>query len=259
MDVLFGILAFSCVVAAIILAVMLLIRLFTKKPKKWIGLSALFCVVGAILFSIVGSQVWLSSMTTEEREACYAEQRLQAEKREAEMLAADSIENSFAKTMVPTISPNVTAMQTPKPTVAPTNTPKPTPTSTPIPTLSPSPTADATQLEAERAEQERLSVTFEEIYKAYKENELRADDKYQYNRYRITAKINGMSTDGLFNLTGGATLTMEKRVGSTIVFFYAEFEKEQEEALKKINVGDTITFEGECLSAGNWIECEIIE
>jgi len=102
------------------------------------------------------------------------------------------------------------------------------------------------------------SVTFEEIYTAYKENELKADDIYQNNRYRITAKINGMSTGGLFNMTGGATLTMETYVGSTIVFFYAEFEKEQEEALKTIKVGDTITFEGECLSAGSWVECELI-
>lgn len=103
-----------------------------------------------------------------------------------------------------------------------------------------------------------LSVTYDEIYKAYKENELVADDLYQYNRYRITAEINGMSSDGLFNMTGGATLTMEKRVGNTRVFFYAEFEKEQEEALKTIKVGDTITFEGECLSAGMWSDCELI-
>lgn len=112
--------------------------------------------------------------------------------------------------------------------------------------------------EADRLEQERLAVTFEEIYTAYKENELRADDKYQYNRYRITAKINGMTSHGLFNLSGGAILTMETRVKRTIVFFYAEFEKEQEELLKNVNVGDTITFEGECLSAGTWIDCELI-
>ena len=102
------------------------------------------------------------------------------------------------------------------------------------------------------------SVTFDEIYRAYKENELRADDVYQYNRYRITAKVNGMETGGLLNLTGGATLTMEKQVDSTFVFFIAEFEKDQEDALKTISVGDTITFEGECLSAGTWENCELI-
>ena len=101
-------------------------------------------------------------------------------------------------------------------------------------------------------------VSFEEIYRAYKENEIRAEDVYKNNRYIITAKVNGMTTSGLLNLTGGATLTMEKKVDNTIVFFQAEFEKEQEDNLKQINVGDTITFGGECLSAGSWIECEII-
>ena len=102
------------------------------------------------------------------------------------------------------------------------------------------------------------TATFDEIYYAYKENELVADDLYQYNRYRVTAKINGMTNDGLFNMTGGAMLTLETKIDNTIVFFYAEFEKEQEENLKSVKVGDTITFEGKCLSAGSWSECEMI-
>lgn len=100
-------------------------------------------------------------------------------------------------------------------------------------------------------------VTFEEIYKAYKKNELTADDEYKDNRYEITAKIEGINSDGLFNWSGGATLTLSKRVDNTIVYFYAEFEKDQEEALKRVSVGDTVTFEGTCLSYGTWIDCEI--
>ncbi len=110
----------------------------------------------------------------------------------------------------------------------------------------------------EPPEEEIGTASFSEIYYAYKENELVADEKYKNNRYRVTAIINGMTNDGLFNLTGGATLTMETQVDNTIVIFYAEFEKEQEEALKTVKVGDTITFEGECLSAGSWVECELI-
>lgn len=102
------------------------------------------------------------------------------------------------------------------------------------------------------------SVNFDEIYLAYEENPLRAADKYEGNRYRITAEINGMTTGGLANISGGATLTMETKVGNTYVFFYAEFEKEQEEILKTVNKGDTITFEGTCVDSGNWSECEII-
>lgn len=102
------------------------------------------------------------------------------------------------------------------------------------------------------------TATFEEIYKAYKENELVADDLYKGNLYKVTAEINGMTNDGLANMSGGATLTLEKKVGKTTVFFYAEFEKEQEENLKTVKVGDTITFIGECGSAGYWANCELV-
>ncbi|MBQ8297021.1 MAG: hypothetical protein IJX77_04480 [Ruminococcus sp.] len=109
-----------------------------------------------------------------------------------------------------------------------------------------------------KTEEPILTIAFDEIYYDYKENELRAEDSYKNNRYRITAKVNEISTSGLFNMTGGAILTMEVRIDSTIVFFYAEFEKEQEDALKTISVGDTITFEGKCLNVGSWVECELI-
>lgn len=100
------------------------------------------------------------------------------------------------------------------------------------------------------------SVAFADIYREFKRNELNAKDLYNGKRYEITAKINGISASGLLNLTGGATLTMEQQVDSTIVFFTAEFEKEQEEVLKELSVGDTITFTGTCYG-GNFTDCEI--
>lgn len=102
------------------------------------------------------------------------------------------------------------------------------------------------------------TISFSDIYTAFKQNELVAKETYNGNRYRISGKINGIETGGLLNFTGGATLTMEKKVNNTVVFFLAEFEKEQEEALKQIVVGDTITFEGKCWG-GNFSNCEIIE
>lgn len=49
-----------------------------------------------------------------------------------------------------------------------------------------------------------------------------ADDLYKVRRYEVTATINGMETGGLMNMTGGATLTMEKKIGNTIVVFLAD-------------------------------------
>jgi hypothetical protein len=45
-------------------------------------LAALACVVGIIVFTVVGSQMQLANMTPEEREAYYAEQQLKIEQRE---------------------------------------------------------------------------------------------------------------------------------------------------------------------------------
>lgn len=100
------------------------------------------------------------------------------------------------------------------------------------------------------------SVTFADIYREFKRNELNAKDLYNGNRYEITGKVNGMSTGGLFNMTGGATLTMEIKVDNTVVFFTAEFEKKQENNLKQISVGETITFIGTCYG-GNFTDCEL--
>lgn len=112
--------------------------------------------------------------------------------------------------------------------------------------------------QAPAKEDQYTPASFEEIYQDYKDNELVADDLYKGRRYEVTATINGMETGGLMNMTGGATLTMEKKVGNTIVVFLAEFERDQEEALKNIKVGDEITFEGTCYSAGSWSDCELV-
>lgn len=115
---------------------------------------------------------------------------------------------------------------------------------------------DSETVSTDSSEKVDSSVTFAEIYREFKRNELNAKDLYNGNRYMITAKVNGMATGGLLNLTGGATLTMELQVDNTVVFFTAEFEKEQEENLKQISVCDTITFIGTCYG-GSFTDCEL--
>lgn len=52
-----------CAIATPILLIIFIIKAIRKKPKKWIGLSALFCVAGILLFSVVGGL----TMTDEQR------------------------------------------------------------------------------------------------------------------------------------------------------------------------------------------------
>lgn len=105
-------------------------------------------------------------------------------------------------------------------------------------------------------QQTQANVSFKEIYNEYKSNEIRADEKYKGNRYVITATVNGINNGGgLLNFDESINITLEKRVGDTIVFFYASFDKSQKDSLVNINVGDEITFEGTCYNAGNWNDC----
>lgn len=111
-------------------------------------------------------------------------------------------------------------------------------------------------VEASSQEVIDTSVTYADIFREFKRNELAAKDLYNGNRYQITAQIIDISTSGFSNLLGGATLTMQARVDNTIVYFEADFNRDQEENLKKISVGDTITFIGTCYKA-DFSNCEL--
>ena len=102
-------------------------------------------------------------------------------------------------------------------------------------------------------------INFTECYYAYKENELRADDTYKGNRYRLTAQVRDIqSTAGsLLYWDDEVIVEFEIVVDNTIVVGEALFYKDQTDSLKDISVGDTITFIGECRSAGAWINCEL--
>ncbi len=102
------------------------------------------------------------------------------------------------------------------------------------------------------------SVSIDTIYRDFNENEIRAKEKHEGNRYLIRAECNDIETGGLLNIGGGATLTMYKVMENTHVYFFAEFEKDQEERLKRVNKGDTITFIGTCLGSFNFTDCEIV-
>lgn len=122
-------------------------------------------------------------------------------------------------------------------------------------------TTESNKREAESTMQENIEdsinrdVTFSEIYCAFKENKINAEDAYNDKYFVITAKINGMKTGGFLGLEKNVTtLTMEIQVENTIVFFLAKFDAKQREALKSVAVGDEISFIGKC-DNGNFYDC----
>lgn len=107
---------------------------------------------------------------------------------------------------------------------------------------------------------EEKTVTFEEIYTAYKNNELSADDTYKGNRYRITCTFSSVGDGGLNGLLGSLSVTAYAYANGTQCVLWCTFDEDtQREALSKLNKGDQFTFEGICDSWGNWSDCKIVE
>lgn len=99
-------------------------------------------------------------------------------------------------------------------------------------------------------------VTFEEIFWAYFENEVAAKDSYYGNRYRITGYVDAIASD---TLSGEIVVGLSKLTGRSMVAFDAVFQKDQKEQLKKIKVGDSLTFDGTCVDSQYWIKCVVVE
>ena len=56
---------------------------------------------------------------------------------------------------------------------------------------------------------------------------------------------------------GSATLTLEKNIDGTIVFFYASFEDEND--IMDVNEGDVIRIDGQYGEDCSWIDCKIVK
>lgn len=102
-----------------------------------------------------------------------------------------------------------------------------------------------------------IGKSFEEIYYDYKANKARANKNYKGKRCKFKCKINGIENEGLLNLFGSATLTLEKNIDGTIVFFYASFEDEND--IMNVNEGDVIRIDGQYGEDCSWIDCKIVK
>lgn len=100
------------------------------------------------------------------------------------------------------------------------------------------------------------TLDFDTVYKEYKSNEVRAEERYGKKKYRVTGNVNALTDDGLMNLMGGVTVTLTRKVGNTTVYFFCSFPKDQKSKIMQINTGDDITIVGEMRNM-NFFSCEL--
>lgn len=107
----------------------------------------------------------------------------------------------------------------------------------------------------EPVEPEVGDATFAEIYTEYKANEIRADELYKGNRYRLSGTVYDIDADPL--LSFGSSITVKTTVAGNTVFFVANFPSDQKDSLLSLNVGDPITLTGACRSWSTWSDCKL--
>ena len=231
-----------CPLAIAVLFVIFIIRAIMKRKKKWLGISAAICgalmlpmfVVGCIM---IGADV---DFQTE---------------------FGTSLETTET-TLTTVVPPSETTLRTtPPPPVIQTEPPPATEATTTAPpetttvTTTTKATTKATTTRPPETTTMEPPVTFEEIYLAYKNNELRADEEYGGNRYIITAEVENIS-EGWW---GYYSVTLSIRAAGRECYLFCTFEKDQREALIEFNEGDQLTFEGTCESWGNWDDCVVVK
>ena len=235
----------------------------------WIGISVIICFCGIIVTALIGSQADLWSMTPEERAAYYEqleqeeeqrkqekseeekkkeEEKLAAEKKKAEEQATKEEAERKEKEEKDKKSEEEKKKEEEKLAAEKKKAEEE------------AAKEEAELREKEKKEQERLAVTFTEIYTAYRNNELSADDKYKGNRYQITCTFSSVSDGGLNGLFGSLSVTAYTYANGTQCVLWCTFDEDtQRDALSKLNKGDQFTFEGVCNSWGNWSDCKIVE
>ena len=101
---------------------------------------------------------------------------------------------------------------------------------------------------------------FKEIRKAYKTNELSANDKYKGNTYTLYGQISAIKEDGFMNaFLDKIGVTITYRDNNSIVYTFCDFNSSERDKLTKYNTGDYILFSGTCSSYGNWYDCKVIQ
>lgn len=118
----------------------------------------------------------------------------------------------------------------------------------------------STSESAEKTVSERTieKASYKDVYTAYQENTVNAEDLYKGKWFKITAEINQINND-MAPLSDDIVITCQKKIDSTLVFFYARFPQTYREDIKKLKAGDKITFIGKCKNADNWTDCDLVQ
>lgn len=107
--------------------------------------------------------------------------------------------------------------------------------------------------------QSAQQLDFATMINEYRSNEIRAKEIYENNRYEISAKIVSIERAGLREAYSGYNVNMTIDLDDEEFSICANFQGDFKEDIMKLNIGDTLTFTGECVSPSLWYDCTIVK
>lgn len=223
------ILGVLCAIAVPVLFIIFIVRAIMKRSKKWIGISAGICgflvlplmIAGGLLLPKVEPADEDVSLGTKENAVTTAVGESAATK----ATTTEPVEITTAATTVPPVTTTTTKATT-------TAVPPPETTTTEPP------------------------VTFEEVYIAYQENELRASEMYEGERIRFSGTVDTIYDSFLGTTSVWIDVYAQGQKHGVLCSFST---KAQKDSLMKLNAGDYVTIEGTCVDWMSWGLCEIVD
>lgn len=220
-----------------VLFIVFIIRAITKRRKMWIGISIAICaVLTTILFW--GGCLFIGM-----------DEDFQEEYGSAETTTSIETTSELLASEVTTSTAETTLKTTPEPPVIETTTAPPE-------TTTPTTQATTTTTEPPETTTTEPPITFEEVYIAYQENELRASEMYKGERIRFSGTVDTIQESFLGTTTVWINVYAQGWEHWVLCSFNT---KDQKDNLMELTAGDYVTIEGTCVDWMSWGLCEIVE
>lgn len=218
-----------CAIAVPVLFIIFIVRAIMKRSKKWIGISAGICGFLVLPLMIAGGLLLPKVEPADDD------------------VSLETKENAVTTAVGGSVATKATTTEPVEITTVATTVPPVTTTTTKATTTAVPPTETTTT---------EPPVTFEEVYIAYQENELRASEMYEGERIRFSGTVDTIYDSFLGTTSVWIDVYAQGQKHGVLCSFST---KAQKDSLMKLNAGDYVTIEGTCVDWMSWGLCEIVD
>ena len=120
-------------------------------------------------------------------------------------------------------------------------------------------TVSADTLLAEMGIEDQTDLDFDTYLADYDAGVSAANKKYQGLTVTLTGEVTSKTANAVMSVSDETSVLLKKTVNGENLSIVARFNKEDMSALKEVNVGDVLTFTGECSNELNFKNCKVLD